>query len=259
MLKKSNVVCFLLVFLTALPATSLARDRCGVSYDRWGLREADNNLSRAFRLLDSVNSCYSSRDWRICRDANDRMEIAREHIRHVVDTSRGSNCYKCRLDHIVEYGKGMDRFADELYRKGFKTGTGGSGAFTWQYKSIAREQMRLKRCKSEIIDIPPSLDELQNDYIVWVHPKNRTCCRNMGKVVGRLKELPYAYHGTQAKQVKSGAIRLKAFKSKKQMLNWVCNRKVTYMAYGPVQNHAKINGYDVTRLPCKPGNPGKPR
>jgi hypothetical protein len=115
--------------------------------------------------------------------------------------------------------------------------SGWSGSYTCQAAADRRP--------SEVAQprIPPTAPD--QDYVVWLHPGELTCCPYDTK-----GEPVYAYHGTTADRVKAGAIVLGRFRSQEEMKRWVCNRQIN--AHYWERTAAKIGNYHVTRLPCTP-------
>ncbi|WP_346910360.1 hypothetical protein [uncultured Roseibium sp.] len=94
-------------------------------------------------------------------------------------------------------------------------------------------------------DKPKVASQSPDDFLVWVHEADRTCCKNTGGGT-----LPYAFHASQRRALKDGAIVLGTFPTHKEMMKWVCARKLTKAAYYPVGVYGIIGPYTVSRIPC---------
>lgn len=95
-------------------------------------------------------------------------------------------------------------------------------------------------------DKPKVASQSPDDFLVWVHEADRTCCKNTGGGT-----LPYAFHASQRRALKDGAIVLGTFATHKEMMIWVCARKLKKAAYNAVGVYGVIGPYTVSRIPCE--------
>lgn len=87
------------------------------------------------------------------------------------------------------------------------------------------------------------------EYVAWLDPEQLTCCP-----ADTNGEPNYAFQGTTADGVKPSGIVLARFSSRQAMEDWACNRRIVPHYWA--RTYAKIDGYNVTSLPC-PINPGR--
>ena len=138
MFKKGYVINVLTIcFIMTIPSLSHGIDICGQEHDRWTIDNAFVHMRNARNILGRVANCYGD-DWTICRDAYSEMETARDHLTQVIMISRGVNCRYCNINHIIRLGDEMERFAQDIYRRGYKSGGFG---FSTQYRALAEEPL----------------------------------------------------------------------------------------------------------------------
>ncbi|WP_346894382.1 hypothetical protein [uncultured Roseibium sp.] len=94
-------------------------------------------------------------------------------------------------------------------------------------------------------DKPKVASQSPDDFLVWVHEADRTCCKDTGGGT-----LPYAFHASRRRAIKDGAIVLGAFPTQKEMMKWVCARKLKRAAFNAVGVYGVIGPYTVSRIPC---------
>lgn len=204
--------------------------------DYQNFRAAGIAVGNAVSILRNMRvSCQDN--WRRCNQAYYEYQTASASFTNIFNQSVGYRCRRCNLKYLHYLAIGLDNVVDMLYNQGDYSMRVPS--FTQLVKSYMHDPL----C-SDVIGPPPPPPLGSNEYVVWLHPKDRACCAGDWNGVA-----PYVYHGTLAKDMKPGAIPLMKFNSERNMIDWVCSHQIHRSNYQS-RLWTKIGGYVVKDVPC---------